>query len=45
MTLPARMKFGIFLLMQSPEMLPSSDIYANAVEQAQTAQLEFIRGR
>ena len=24
------MKFGIFLLMQSPDMLPSSEIYANA---------------
>ena len=36
------MKFGIFLLMQSPDMLPSSEIYANALEQAQVAdQLGF----
>ena len=36
------MKFGIFLLMQSPDMLPSSEIYRNALEQAQMAdQLGF----
>ena len=36
------MKFGIFLLMQSPDMLPSSEIYANALEQTQAAdQLGF----
>ena len=36
------MKFGIFLLMQSPDMLPSSEVYANALEQAQLAdQLGF----
>ena len=36
------MKFGIFLLMQSPEMLPSSEIYSNALEQVQLAdQLGF----
>jgi len=31
------MKFGIFLLMQSPDMLPSSEVYANALEQARLA--------
>jgi alkanesulfonate monooxygenase SsuD/methylene tetrahydromethanopterin reductase-like flavin-dependent oxidoreductase (luciferase family) len=31
------MKFGIFLLMQSPDMLPSSEVYANAIEQARLA--------
>jgi alkanesulfonate monooxygenase SsuD/methylene tetrahydromethanopterin reductase-like flavin-dependent oxidoreductase (luciferase family) len=31
------MKFGIFLLMQSPEMLPSTEVYANAIEQARLA--------
>jgi alkanesulfonate monooxygenase SsuD/methylene tetrahydromethanopterin reductase-like flavin-dependent oxidoreductase (luciferase family) len=31
------MKFGIFLLMQSPDMLPSTEIYANALEQARLA--------
>ena len=31
------MKFGIFLLMQSPDMLPSTEVYANAIEQAQLA--------
>jgi alkanesulfonate monooxygenase SsuD/methylene tetrahydromethanopterin reductase-like flavin-dependent oxidoreductase (luciferase family) len=36
------MKFGIFLLMQSPDMLPSSEIYANALEQTRMAdQLGF----
>ena len=31
------MKFGIFLLMSSPDMLPSSEVYANALEQARLA--------
>ena len=31
------MKFGIFLLMQSPDMLPSSEIYQNAIEQVRLA--------
>ena len=31
------MKFGIFMLMQSPDMLPSSQVYANAIEQAKLA--------
>jgi alkanesulfonate monooxygenase SsuD/methylene tetrahydromethanopterin reductase-like flavin-dependent oxidoreductase (luciferase family) len=36
------MKFGIFLLMQSPEMLPSAEVYANALEQARLAdELDF----
>ena len=36
------MKFGIFLLMQSPDMLPSSEIYSNALEQTRMAdQLGF----
>jgi alkanesulfonate monooxygenase SsuD/methylene tetrahydromethanopterin reductase-like flavin-dependent oxidoreductase (luciferase family) len=30
-------KFGIFLLMQSPDMLPSTEVYANALEQARLA--------
>jgi alkanesulfonate monooxygenase SsuD/methylene tetrahydromethanopterin reductase-like flavin-dependent oxidoreductase (luciferase family) len=36
------MKFGIFLLMQSPDMRPSTEVYANAIEQARLAdQLGF----
>ena len=36
------MKFGIFLLMQSPDMLPSAEIYNNALEQVKLAdQLGF----
>ena len=31
------MKFGIFLLMQSPDMLPSSEIYQNAIDQVRLA--------
>jgi alkanesulfonate monooxygenase SsuD/methylene tetrahydromethanopterin reductase-like flavin-dependent oxidoreductase (luciferase family) len=31
------MKFGIFLLMQSPDMLPSTKVYENALEQARLA--------
>ena len=31
------MKFGIFLLMQSPDMLSSSQVYNNALEQARLA--------
>ncbi|MDE2937542.1 MAG: LLM class flavin-dependent oxidoreductase [Chloroflexota bacterium] len=31
------MKFGIFMLMQSPDMLSSSEVYANAIEQAKLA--------
>lgn len=32
------MKFGIFMLMQSPDMLPSTEMYANALEQARLAE-------
>lgn len=32
------MKFGTFLLMQSPSFRPSQEIYARALEQAQTAE-------
>ena len=36
------MKFGIFLLLQSPEMLPSQDTYQHALEQGVLAdQLGF----
>lgn len=31
------MKFGMFLLMQSPDMLPSDQIYKNAIEQVEFA--------
>ena len=32
------MNFGAFLLMQSPDMLPSAEVYARAVEQAEAAE-------
>ena len=32
------MNFGTFLLLQSPEMLPSSEVYARALEQADAAE-------
>ncbi len=32
------MKFGTFLLLQSPEMLTSKEVYARAVEQAEAAE-------
>jgi alkanesulfonate monooxygenase SsuD/methylene tetrahydromethanopterin reductase-like flavin-dependent oxidoreductase (luciferase family) len=41
------MKFGIFLLMQSPEMLPSGETYANAIEQARLADdigMDYVVG-
>ena len=32
------MKFGTFMLLQSPDMLPSKEVYARAVEQAEAAE-------
>ena len=31
------MKFGTFLLLHSPDMLPAEEVYANAVAQAELA--------
>ena len=31
------MKFGMFLLMQSPDLRPSSEVYRNAIEQVEFA--------
>ena len=34
------MQFGVFLLLQSPDVQPSPTIYDNAIKQAELAQID-----